>query len=310
MAAALRDYVLPADRVVIGARIGCGSDGAVFLATFAGQRVAVKRPHALSEEGLALYGITRGSAEYMLVVSGMDRESALLRQLPHPNILQFMGVVKDAEGTTLGMVTEYANGGDLLGWLARHQPAGIPLSTFLHLYRSLAAALAFLHARGVIHRDIKPNNVLVFLTGDGGTVFKLGGFGSARVLELPGDAGGRRRLSIGVGTPFFRAPEVNTEEYDYRADVYSLGVTMAEVAVTSLAGTGRPFLDPFKAFGGSRGDMVDEAVDRVTALSPDLVALMSGSCAAVVGDRPTSADVLARLEAVPAPAAAGSGASK
>ena len=138
--------VVPPAALVLGTQIGAGAFGTVFSATLHGQPVAVKR----------------------VVEDRRDtsREASLCQQLSaasHPNIVQFI-CVERTEGLdgvgVLHIVTERANHSlrDMLTWLARRQLRMTKLNECL-FFPQLAAGLAFLHARNIVHRDIRPENV-------------------------------------------------------------------------------------------------------------------------------------------------------
>jgi serine/threonine protein kinase len=106
-------------------------------------------------------------------VQSVLAESALLRSLSHPNVLQLIGIVMDpATNSVRWMLTELANGGSLQHWLAKQRASsgGIPLHTLYLLMVYVMRGLAYLHALTpqVLHRDLKAANVLVFVGLDGG----------------------------------------------------------------------------------------------------------------------------------------------
>src|SRR5207245_8147281 len=126
---------------------------------------------------------------------------------------------QDVRGVPL-LVLEYSEGPTLADLMA----AGLDDSRIPNLLAQIAAGLDYAHARGVIHRDIKPGNVL--MTDDGRAV--LADFGLAWLLE-----GAHLTLTGGViGTPEYMSPEQAAgEPIDHRADVYALGVVLYEMLV-------------------------------------------------------------------------------
>jgi tRNA A-37 threonylcarbamoyl transferase component Bud32/CheY-like chemotaxis protein len=153
------------------------------------------------------------------------REYDLVAHLEHPNIgrIHDIGVADDH----LYLAMEYFAGGDLRSRM--REPLG--WRTALAYLRQLAAALGALHAIGVLHRDVKPGNVL--LREDGSLAFI--DFGLARQLGLESDITGHGAI---FGTPHYMSPEQgHGQPLDERSDLYSLGVVLYEM----LTGQ-KPFL--------------------------------------------------------------------
>jgi serine/threonine-protein kinase len=152
------------------------------------------------------------------------REAQMAAQLSHPNIVPIYSVDE-----TSGLVY-FAMGlveGDPLSKLLYLEPRP-PIAMVRRLLREVADALQYAHAHGVVHRDIKPDNILVEATSGKALVTD---FGIARAAE--GDA--RLTLTgIAVGTPAYMSPEqaMGEREIDGRADIYALGI----VAYQMLAG--------------------------------------------------------------------------
>ncbi|KAJ1735611.1 cyclin-dependent kinase 5 [Coemansia biformis] len=152
------------------------------------------------------------------------REISLLKELKHPNIVGLFDVLHTEKKLTL--VFEFmdsdlkkfvdASGGDL-----------DPL-TVKHLLYQLLCGVAYCHRNRVLHRDLKPQNLLINKRGD----LKLGDFGLARAFGIP-----VRSYSHEVVTLWYRAPDVlmGSRQYDTSIDLWSVGCIFAEMA------TGRPF---------------------------------------------------------------------
>nr|CAD1841701.1 unnamed protein product [Ananas comosus var. bracteatus] len=150
------------------------------------------------------------------------REVSAMRGLSHPNVLRLLEVM--ATRSKIYLVMELAPGGDLLSLLARSRGGRLPEPAARRYLLQIVAALRYCHARGVAHRDVKPQNLL--LARDG--ALKLSDFGLAALAEQRGRDG---RLHTACGTPAYAAPEVALRRagagYDgARADAWSCGVIL------------------------------------------------------------------------------------
>lgn len=155
-----------------------------------------------------------------------DQEAKVIAALEHPNILPVYDYGQ-ADGYAY-LVMRYVEGGTLTAIL-HGQP--LPLPQICSIITQVAAALDYAHARGVVHRDVKPSNVLMDQQGN----CLLSDFGIARMIKTT-----MRFTATGsfVGTPTYASPEQCLgDELDGRSDIYSLGVMLYEMA------TGRPPFD-------------------------------------------------------------------
>ena len=202
------------------------------------------------------------------------REEAALRDLRHSSIVALHDLV--VEGGRVTLLTEYVDGPNLRRHLAAHGGA-LGVGDAMAIVRQVAEALGVAHAHGVVHLDVKPENVLV-VRGTQPPVVKLGDFGVAAVLL---DAG--LRWAAGA-TEGYVAPELDAGMPPAApADVYALGVVLTEVVTGARPGPGQnvPGLPP----------MLRELAEL--CLSPD------------PRDRPTARAVAARLRLLEQDFAAG-----
>jgi len=161
------------------------------------------------------------------------READVLFLLEHRNIARVFRRFNAYR--TLFFAMEYCDGGDLLSMIRRgFRPDE---KETRRLVGQLAAGLAFLHSRGVVHRDVKPSNVLVTREG----LLKLADFGLATDLPSRVDSSMVTPAGVILGTPHYMAPEqMDGAPATTRSDVYALGCVLLEVL------TGRP---PFSGTG-------------------------------------------------------------
>jgi len=160
---------------------------------------------------------TRPPPTAAVQVSAVRGEIAILRKLDHPHILSLRDAVET--DTHWVLVTELAHG-ELYEVLV--DDGTLPEAVVASIAKQLVSALAYLHARRIVHRDIKPQNVLV---ASGGRVM-LADMGFAREMSAS-----TIMLSSLKGTPLYLAPEMLLEQrYDASADLWGLGVLLFELA--------------------------------------------------------------------------------
>lgn len=209
-------------------------------------------------EAYAVKSVDRSS-----LADGLDRELAELEpklaQLAgqgNPGVVQVHAVYEDEAWTHV--VMDLCSGPDLLDWVGLRRGAPVPEPVAADIVAQVAQALALCHRRGVAHRDVKPDNILLDVAkdgeGEGSPRARLADFGSAAWV---GGAEGGRAEGL-VGTPHYVAPEVvSGGEYGEKADVWSAGVVMYVL----LSGGALPF-------GGETAKEVLSAVMRGSVRFP------------------------------------------
>ena len=145
-----------------------------------------------------------------------ESEAHAMANLDHPNIVRVFDVVPDAELPFI--VMEFIPGGSLAQWIERNGP--LPPRLAVRCTMQTAAAVGAAHRAGVIHRDVKPHNILIDAKG----VCRLGDFGIARA----GASGLHTMRGSRMGTEGYMAPEQSQDasRVDTRADLYGLGVSL------------------------------------------------------------------------------------
>jgi len=149
-------------------------------------------------------------------------EAGVLSMMSHSNIVAYVATF--CEGPKLHIVMEYADGGDLAKKIHERKERHRTFSEreIMFILVQLALALQHIHARNILHRDLKPLNI--FLTKLG--VVKLGDFGIAKVLGSTSAA-----AQTVIGTPHYLSPEIcNNEPYGIQSDLWALGVVLYELA--------------------------------------------------------------------------------
>jgi serine/threonine protein kinase len=202
-------------------QIGRGGMATIYLAKKV-PRVAESRTESQVEPGaneVAIKLMHPSVAAHTEEVSRFLRETTMLANLRHPHVIAVHGYGR--HGTQPYLVLEMATGGDA-GQLANNTLGGcIDEKMALRLVADGCAGLSALHAARLLHRDIKPTNLLIDAQGRG----KLGDFGLARTQD---DADRLTATGLMVGTPAYMSPEQASgdRELDVRSDIYALGATL------------------------------------------------------------------------------------
>lgn len=199
--------------------LGHGGMGAVYLVRDpeTGQELAAKVMYPESPAVRAYF------------VKRFIREAEIAMSVRHPNLIRVYDVGRDPD-TGLGyMLMDYVPGGSLKDRLMRRLVDGkgpFPVQEALQIVRQVAGALAAAAEHGIVHRDVKPDNILFDTDGTP----KLADLGVAKVSDS--DVSTQLTMSsVVVGTPAYMAPEqmTNSHAVDARADIYSLGIVLWEI---------------------------------------------------------------------------------
>lgn len=176
------------------------------------------------------------------------REISLLRELDHPNVVKLFDIIQAHPGG-LYLVFEYV-AHDLKTYMDQHQTSddiadrvGLPQPTVKNFLRQIIAGVGCCHTYRILHRDLKPHNLLI--TADGQHV-KLADFGLARLSAIPNGP-----YTFEVVTLWYRAPELllGANRYSTSVDVWSIGCIFAEMATGMPLFPGRSDIDQiFKIF--------------------------------------------------------------
>jgi serine/threonine-protein kinase len=183
------------------------------------------------DETVALKVLRRELVADARVLARFRQEVKLARKVTHRNVARMFDI-GEHEGEKF-LTMEFVEGESLAARLAR---AGVmPLAQVVEIADAICSGLAAAHAAGVVHRDLKPDNVLV---GDDGRVV-ITDFGIARAI-LSDPASGVQTAGAPIGTPAYMAPEQveGAQDIDARADIYALGAMLYELLTGDLAWDG------------------------------------------------------------------------
>ncbi|KAB5529318.1 hypothetical protein DKX38_019399 [Salix brachista] len=201
-----------------GELIGCGAFGHVYM----GMNLDSGELLAIKQVLIAANGATRERAQAH--IRELEEEVKLLQNLSHPNIVRYLGTVREEE--TLNILLEFVPGGSISSLLGKF--GSFPEPVIRAYTKQLLLGLEYLHNNGIMHRDIKGANILV----DNKGCIKLADFGASKQVVEVATVSGAKSMK---GTPYWMAPEVILQTgHGFSADIWSVGCTVIEMA------TGKP----------------------------------------------------------------------
>ena len=202
--------------------IGQGTMGKVYLA----RQISVDRK-------VAVKVLKKKLASDPQVVRRFHREAKAAARLSHPNIVTIHLVGELEEDHTPYMVMEYVEGASLEKICVTQ--GALPIPRVLTISMQIASALAEAHRNGVLHRDLKPDNIAVYELGTPRETAKVVDFGIAKILHSDEELSQLTKTGTIFGTPAYISPEqASGEHLDHRTDLYSLGVLMFRMATGRL----------------------------------------------------------------------------
>ncbi|PSR88430.1 Serine/threonine-protein kinase [Actinidia chinensis var. chinensis] len=256
--------------------IGKGSFGEILRACWRGTPVAVKR-------------ILPNLSDDRLVIQDFRHEVNLLVKLRHPNIVQFLGAV--TERKPLMLITEYLRGGDLHQYLK--EKGALSTSTAINFALDIARGMAYLHNEPnvVIHRDLKPRNVL--LVNSSADHLKVGDFGLSKLIRVQ-NSHDVYKMTGETGSYRYMAPEVfKHRKYDKKVDVFSFAMILYEML------EGDPPMSHYEPYEAAK--YVAEGrrpMFRAKGYAPELRELTEQCWAADMNLRPSFLEILKKLEKI------------
>lgn len=197
-------------------RLGTGGMSAVYLAR-----------HVLIDRLVAVKTLRRDLAKDPVQRDRFVREARAVNRINHENIVEITDFGETHDGIVY-LVMEFVPGEPLNKALDMGR---FDTTRALRLCREMGSALGRAHEMGVVHRDLKPDNILLVARKDGTESVKILDFGIAKILDAPSLTGSQQIF----GTPGYIAPEyIQSTDIDGRSDLYSLGVILYEMATGAL----------------------------------------------------------------------------
>ncbi|KAI8904735.1 kinase-like domain-containing protein [Gorgonomyces haynaldii] len=204
-------YSMQPEDYDIGKKIGHGSSAIVYMATYR----PLGKPVAMKVIDLDMFERNQ--------IDELRREIQIMSLSKHQNLLQVFGSF--VKGQKLYIVTPFLHAGSCLDIMKTAFKEGMDENLIATILKQALQGLDYLHRNGLIHRDVKAGNLLV----DGDGLVTLADFGVSSSLMEHGDRKTSRKTF--VGTPCWMAPEVMEQSgYDYKADIWSFGITALELA--------------------------------------------------------------------------------
>ena len=216
--------------------LGEGGMGQVYLAE-----------HTAIEKRIALKVLRSEYAHKGEIVTRFQQEAISASRIKHPNVLDVFDFGQ-LENGCFYLAMEFLEGNDLADELQRSRVLTAPRA--LPIAMQICRALSVAHSKGVVHRDMKPENVFLQRTGDGEEIVKIVDFGIAQLKPSNEEAAAassthRRLTRTGMifGTPEYMAPEQASGKHaDLRCDIYAVGIILFELFTGSVPFTGETFL--------------------------------------------------------------------
>jgi non-specific serine/threonine protein kinase len=276
-----------AGRYRVDAEIGAGGMGRVYRATqiALGREVAVK-----------VLADTAATAPAAL--QRFEREASIVARLRHPNLVTIYDAGSEP-GVGAYIVMELVSGRSLADELADR--GRLTVVEVVDVMRQVADAVHAAHALGVIHRDLKPHNVMLVRGDEGSAVPRVLDFGLAKTVDKS-DSGGFAELSLTqsgmvFGTPLYMSPEqARDDALDARTDVWSMGVMLYELLTGEAPFRGS---SPVATFVAILHDKPAPIESRVPAVPPALASLVERTLSKDPAGRPaTAGELAAELERI------------
>ncbi|MGB7922347.1 MAG: serine/threonine-protein kinase [Pyrinomonadaceae bacterium] len=275
-----------ADKYRVEERISEGGMGTVYRGT-----------HILMDKTVAIKVLHPALAADDVIVARFSREARAASRISHPHALNVTDFGESENGVVF-LIMEYLRGRTLKEVV--HSDAPMPLPRVVEIIRQVSGALEAAHAEGVVHRDLKSDNIMLVEVGDNNSDWaKVLDFGIAKIQEPVGQDPALTAPNLIIGTPQYMSPEQCSQasEIDSRSDIYSLGVILYEMFVGHVPFTGEsPTAIMMKHLQDAPPSVLDERKD----LPAEVGAVVARALAKRPEDRFKSASELAQSLALAA----------
>jgi serine/threonine protein kinase len=274
-----------ADKYRIEERISEGGMGTVYRGT-----------HILMDKTVAIKVLHPALAADDKIVARFSREAKAASRISHPHALNVTDF-GEAEGGIVYLVMEYLRGRTLKDVIQRDGP--MSLARVVEIVRQVSGALEAAHAEGVVHRDLKSDNIMLVEVGDNADWAKVLDFGIAKIQEPVGQDPELTAPNLIIGTPQYMSPEQCSQasQIDSRSDIYSLGVILYEMLIGHVPFTGEsPTAIMMKHLQETPPSVLEERKD----LPAEVASVVARSLAKRPEDRFQSASELAQSLALAA----------
>ena len=245
-----------AEKYRIEELINKGGMGAVYRAT-----------HVLMDKTVAIKVLHHALAADNKIVARFSREAKAASRISHPHALTVTDFGESENGVVF-LVMEYLRGQTLKEVIRSEGPMALP--RVVEIIRQVSGALEAAHNEGVVHRDLKSDNIMLVDMGTGGDWAKVLDFGIAKIIEKVGQDPELTAPNFIIGTPQYMSPEQCSQvsEIDSRSDLYSLGVIIYEMLVGHVPFTGEsPTAIMMKHLQDAPPSILDERKDLPAAVA-------------------------------------------
>ena len=215
-----------ADKYRVEELINEGGMGAVYRAT-----------HILMDKTVAIKVLHPALAADDKIVARFSREARAASRISHPHALNVTDFGESGNGVVF-LVMEYLRGKTLKEVI--HEDSPMPLPRVVEIVRQVCGALEAAHNEGVVHRDLKSDNIMLVEVGGDGDWAKVLDFGIAKITEKVGQDPALTAPNLIIGTPQYMSPEQCSQasEIDARSDIYSFGIILYEMLAGHVPFTG------------------------------------------------------------------------